>query len=422
MPRRARSPPTRGAVVTRVVWVTPFAPDHDGAGAHIRQAHLLAALAGRAEVHLVVPGRLADPRLRRAVASVREVDVPEPDAGRHGRARRRLRDLRVATVSRQPRQVDVFRQVRRELLAAAGELGEVDVAVVEFASLAPILPALRAGRKVLTFHYVDSEMSAHEARIAPGARHRWLFQRDVVTARRFEARALAAADLAIAVSDEDGAALAVHGVGSIVVVPNGVDVDRFQPGQLPSQPRLVFTGALHTPANVDGASRFCSEVLPRVRRAVPDVELAVVGARPVPRVLDLEALPGVTVHADVPSVVPFLKAARVGLVPLRIGSGSRLKALEAMAAGRPVVGTTIGLGGIAYVPGTHALVADDPAGLADATVRLLEDEGLATAMARRARALVEERYRWDRIADRFADLVLAPAAPDGAAPSAPGPP
>lgn len=397
--------------MTQVAWLTPFPPDHDGAGAHIRQAHLLDALAARAEVHLVVPGRVSDVRVRRAVASVREVDVAEPDAGRHGRARRRLGDLRVATVGRQPRRIDVYRQVQRWLLAAAGALGEVDVAVVEFASLAPILPELRATRKVLTFHYVESDMSAQEARIGPHARQRWLFSVDVGKARRFERWAMGACDLAIAVSDEDASALGVHGTGRIVVVPNGVDVDRFTPTPLPSEPRLVFTGALYTRANVEGASRFCHEVLPLVREAVPGATLAVVGARPVQEVIDLADLPGVTLHPDVPSVVPHLEAARVALVPLRIGSGSRLKALEAMAAGRPVVGTTIGLGGLEYVAGTHALVAEDPAGLAAATIRLLRDDTLARSLAGAGRALVEERYRWDRIAGRFTDLVLSPIEP-----------
>ncbi len=412
--------PHRGEEMTRVAWLTPFPPDHDGSGAHIRQAHLLDALAARAEVHLVVAGRLADDRVRRAVASVREVDVAEPDPGRHGRARRRLWDLKVATVGRQPRQVDVFGEVQRRLAAAARELPEVDVAVVEFASLAPILPGLRAARTVLSFHYVDSEMSAHEARIAPTARQRALFALDVGTARRFERWALGACDLAVAVSAEDKAALEVHGAGTVAVVPNGVDTGRFNPSPLPAGPRLVFTGALHTPANVDGACRLAGEVLPRVRAAVPGTELAVVGARPVPRVLDLAGLPGVTVHPDVASTVPFLQAARVALVPLRIGSGSRLKALEAMAAGRPVVGTTIGLGGLAYEAGTHALVADDVAGLADATIRLLGDDALAAELAAAGRELVEARYRWDRIAAAFADLVLEPPPDRPGGPRGPG--
>lgn len=358
---------------------------------------------------MVAAGRVIDPRVRGALSSVREVDVPEADAGRHGQTWRRLRDLRVAVVGRQPRQVDVFRQVQSRLLAAARELGPVDIAVVEFASLAPILPGLQARRKLLTFHYVDSDMSAHQARIASGTRRRWLFAADVGRARRFERWALGACDLAIAVSDEDAAALSVHGTGRVVVVTNGVDVDRFTPGPLPVDPRMVFIGALYTGANVDGASWFCHEVLPRVQEAVPGAELAVVGARPAQKVLDLAALPGVTVHPDVVTVVPHLQAARVAVVPLRIGSGSRLKALEAMAAGRPVVGTTIGMGGLECTAGTHALVADAPAELAAATTRLLQDGVLAGALASAGRALVEERYRWDLIGERFADLVLSPS-------------
>lgn len=393
--------------MTRVAWVTPFAPDHDGAGAQIRQAYLLDALCRRADVHLVVPDRLADGRVRQAVASVREVEVAEPDPGRHGTIWRRARDLRIAIVGRQPRQVDVFRRVRRRLLDATRELGPVDVAVVEFASLAPMLPRLDAARGVLTFHYLDSDMSSHQASIAPGSRQRWLFTVDAAKARRFERWALGACDMAVAVSRTDAAGIAAHGTGAVEVVPNGVDVDRFTFSALPSQPRLVFTGALYTQANVDGIYQYCHEVLPRVRQAVPGVEVAIVGARPTERVRALGDLPGVSIHPDVSSTVPFLRAARVALVPLRIGSGSRLKALEAMAAGRPVVGTTIGLGGLEYVAGEHALVADDPAGLADASVRLLTDDGLASRLAVAGRALVEARHRWDVIADRFTDLVLA---------------
>lgn len=391
------------------MWLTPFPPDHDGAGAHIRQAYLFDALAARAEVHLVVPGRLVDERIRAAAASVLEVDVPEPDPGRHGTTLRRLRDLRIALAGRQPRQVDVFRQVRRGLARAAAGLGPVDVAVVEFASLAPLLPRLPAERKVLTFHYLDSAMSAHEAAIAPGPRQRWLFEIDARKAAKFERWALGDCDLAVAVSAEDASALRASEPANpppIEVVPNGVDVDRYRPTPIPAEPRIVFTGALYTPANVDGAERLCREVLPLVQAQEPAAQVTVVGARPGPEVLALGSLPGVTVRADVPAIAPFLEAARVAVVPLRIGSGSRLKALEAMAAGRPVVGTTIGLGGLDYTSGIHALVADDPAGLADAIVRVLREDRLATGLATQGRALVEERYRWDRIADRFADLAL----------------
>jgi glycosyltransferase involved in cell wall biosynthesis len=113
----------------------------------------------------------------------------------------------------------------------------------------------------------------------------------------------------------------------------------------------------------------------------------------------------VAVHADVPAVEPFLRRARVAVVPLRIGSGSRLKALEALAAGRPVVGTTIGLGGLETVAGRHALVEDEPEGFAEAVVRLLGENDLAHDLARAGRELIEASYSWTRIGGRYAELL-----------------
>jgi glycosyltransferase involved in cell wall biosynthesis len=104
--------------------------------------------------------------------------------------------------------------------------------------------------------------------------------------------------------------------------------------------------------------------------------------------------PGVTVHADVPAIDPFLRRCRVALVPLRIGTGTRLKALEAMAAGRPLVGTTVGLEGLDLVHETSALLVDEPAAQAAAIVRLLRDDAAATAQVNAARELAVSRYDW----------------------------
>jgi len=100
-------------------------------------------------------------------------------------------------------------------------------------------------------------------------------------------------------------------------------------------------------------------------------------------------------------------------VPLRVGSGTRLKALEAMAAGRPVVGTSIGLGGLGLRPGEHALFADSAQGLASLAAQALVDDGLATRLAAAGRTLVEQRYDWRRIAAAYADELLARAVPLG---------
>jgi glycosyltransferase involved in cell wall biosynthesis len=137
------------------------------------------------------------------------------------------------------------------------------------------------------------------------------------------------------------------------------------------------------------------------------VQLDLVGRLPRPEVRALARTPGVEVHADVADTVPFLQDARVAVVPIRMGAGTRLKALEAMAAGRPVVGTRLGLEGLGVVHGRHALVADDSAAFADAVTALLLDADLAARMAANARPLVERDFGWDELGRRFVDAVLS---------------
>jgi polysaccharide biosynthesis protein PslH len=184
-----------------------------------------------------------------------------------------------------------------------------------------------------------------------------------------------------------------------------VDIRRFRPSSPASAPRVVFTGALHTLPNRDGILWFCEEVWPVIRREVADALLDIVGARPPDEVLALAEIDGVAVHADVPDVVPFLERARVAIVPIRIGTGSRLKALEAMAAGRPVVGTSIGMAGLDVRADDDVLIADAAQALASAVVRCLTDTELAAALGAQGRALVEERYSWSRIAAAYAAIL-----------------
>ena len=390
-----------------VAWITPFAPDRSGGGGQIRQAHLLLALARRAQIELICPGPVTDPDVRSAVARLVEVAPVAADwRGGHPWLRRAV-DLGASIVPRQPLEVRAFRPVRRTLGAAVASV-DADVVLVEFAGLAPLLPPGHPrGRWVLTLHNLPSRMSAQQASVLPHRRQRWFLTRDARAGSAFERRVAAAFDAVITCTDEDAAALG--GVGSVLVVPNGVDIEQFKPSPLPAAPRVVFTGALYTTPNVDAARWFCQEIWPQVRREVPTASLDLVGARPVESVRALARLNGVTVHADVVSVVPSIAAARVAVVPIRVGSGTRLKALEAMAAGRPVVGTAIGLEGLGLRAGVNALVADDAATFAAAVVRVLRDDDLAAALAAAGRREVEERFAWAAIAASFAQSVVAQA-------------
>jgi glycosyltransferase involved in cell wall biosynthesis len=384
-------------------WVTPFPPDRNGGGGQIRQAHLLLALARQATVELICSGPVRDPAVRAAVDRLTEVEPPRGWRDDH-RWVRRGADLLAVAGSRAPIDVRALEPVRQALAPAVRQV-VADVVLVEFAGLAPLVAGRRAGRWVLTFHNLPSRMAAQQAAIMPKRRQRWLLGRDAALASRFEQRAAAGFDAVITCTGADAGALA--STGHVLVVPNGVDLDRFHPTPLPAHPRIVFSGALYTSPNVDGAIWFCRRLLPLVREQVPDVEVDIVGFNPVEEVRALDALPGVAVHADVADVAPFLESARVSVAPLRIGSGSRLKVLEAMAAGRPVVGTTIGLEGLDLEPGRQVLVADDAIAFSTAVRRLLADDALATSMASEARVVVEERFGWSGISSAFADSILS---------------
>lgn len=402
-----------------VAWVTPFPPDRNGGGGQIRQAHLLLGLAERASIHLVCPGPVADPAVRSAIDRLTEVEPPESVwRDRHPWLSRGA-GLAALAGSRQPREVRWFGRYRPALASALRQV-VADVVLVEFAGLSPLLPPSRRGRWVLTFHNLPSRMAAQEAGVEEHRAQRWVFRRDATIAAAFERRAAAAFDAVITCTVADAAALGSP--GKTMVVPNGVDVGRFRPQPQVAEPRIVFTGALYTAPNIDGARWFCHEVLPRIRGTVPNVQIDVVGARPTDEVQALGALPGVNVHPDVADVAPFLAAARVAVVPLRIGSGSRLKALEAMAAGRAVVGTAIGLEGLDLRPDQDVLLADDAAAMAAATIRVLSDDTLARALADAGRATVQTRYDWSPIAARFTESVLGVADPAWTPPAAAGGP
>jgi glycosyltransferase involved in cell wall biosynthesis len=308
-------------------------------------------------------------------------------------------------------EVRAFAPVRRSVGAAlADPAGQaVDLVLVEFAGLAPLVPPSRSVPWVLTLHNLPSRMAAQQAAVMPRRRQRWLLRRDARIAGAFERQMAARFDAVITTTAEDATALAGADkalASRILVVPNGTDVDRLAPSPVPTTPRVVFTGALYTTPNVDGAIWFCHHVLPAILEAQPAVEVDIVGARPTAAVTQLGRLPGVSVHPDVADITPFLAAARVAVVPIRVGSGSRLKALEAMAAGRPVVGTTVGLEGLHIVPGVEALVADDAGAFAAAVVRLLDDDDVAGALAQAGRVAAEQRFAWPAIADHFAAAMV----------------
>jgi glycosyltransferase involved in cell wall biosynthesis len=229
-----------------------------------------------------------------------------------------------------------------------------------------------------------------------GGPRRILLEREWRRLRDYEGRIGRSVDVVLAVSAEDREALrAVMGAGAdIRVLPIAVDPDEV--GVLARRAdadRIVHVGTMFWPPNADGVRWFVRAVFPRIRAARPQAAFDVIGARP-PRAVRALAEPGSGVHVTgyVADPTPYLERAAVMVVPVLAGSGMRVKILNALAQGLPVVTTTLGCEGIAAQAGTHLLVADRPEDFAAATLRVLGDRALADALARNGRRLLETRY------------------------------
>lgn len=189
---------------------------------------------------------------------------------------------------------------------------------------------------------------------------------------------------------------------AVEIVPNGVDVTHYTPNtESEASAHLIYIGSMDWFPNEDAVSFFTEEVLPFVQTNVPEVRFTIVGGNPSARVQKLAEREGVVVTGRVPEIKPYFAEATVFVVPLRIGSGTRLKILEALAMGKAVVSTTIGAEGLALRDGEEIFIADEPKRFADAVLRLLTDTALRQKMGLSGRARVEQDYDWCNIGKKL---------------------
>jgi len=226
----------------------------------------------------------------------------------------------------------------------------------------------------------------------------------------YERRACREAGRVIAVSETDAATIrSEFQAPRADSIPTGVDVAFFTrpPQEPPAQPdSLVFVGSMDWMPNTDGVQWFLTEILPLIHARIPQIQVCVAGRRPSPEIVALaRRFPQVTLTGTVPDIRPYLWNAQVSIVPLRIGSGTRLKIYESMAAGAPVVSTSVGAEGLPLSPGEHLLIADTPESFAASCVTLLESAEKRRAMAQRAWELVSARFSWESVAQAFEALL-----------------
>lgn len=226
--------------------------------------------------------------------------------------------------------------------------------------------------------------------------------------KRFEREVCLRAHAVVAVSQQDADAIAfLDAKIKPVVIPNGVDCDYYVPSlegvcaKPLAELSVVFTGKMDFRPNVDACVWFANEILPPLRKEIPLAHVSFVGQKPSAAVLALKERQGVEVTGMVPDTRPYIADAAVFAVPLRMGSGTRLKVLEAMAMGKAIVSTSFGVSGIECANGREVIIADEPNEFARAIALLMRDHARARELGENARQLAVEKYEWKKLIPRF---------------------
>ena len=396
----------------RVLFLSQIVPYPPHGGVLQRGFNLIRELGRHATVHLLAFVHPDELRTEDAVAESRRVlgqfcEVVEyfPLWAKTSPAHRAAA-LALSAVSSQPYSVIAHRSSAfRRRTAAALAAGGVDLVHADTIALCQFVDPRSALPRALTHHNVESVLMERRAAVDTGVAARTFLQRDSAKLRALEATESPRYDVNIMVSAVDAAVLGRHAPGvRTAVVPNGVDIEYFTPDPSQETPALVYTGGMNMFANRDAVMHFVTEIWPLVAAQDSDAKFYAVGQDPPPELAAIAARdPRIVVTGYVSDIRPFVRQSAVYVVPLRVGGGTRLKVLDAMATGKAMVSTSIGCEGIEAVPGQHLLIADEPGTFAAATLELLRNPARRLALGQAARALVERTYAWPIIGRRLLD-------------------
>jgi polysaccharide biosynthesis protein PslH len=266
-------------------------------------------------------------------------------------------------------------------------------------------PGERVPLVIVDSHNIDYDLARQYARSASSVARRVYAEANWRKLRREELGTYRKADGVYLCSATDERRLLdeVPGVRHTAVIPNAADVEYYRPRSTDPPPdgrTVVFFGHLSYLPNVDGVLHFVQDIWPRIAAEHPEARCRIVGGQAPPSLLAL-AGPRIELTGFVSDLRPHLAAAAAVVVPLRLGGGTRLKVVEAMAMGKAIVSTALGAEGIDAVPGRDLLLEDEAAGFADAVNRLLAEPKLAARIGQSARELAVERYSWSGAAQKL---------------------
>lgn len=311
-------------------------------------------------------------------------------------------------------------EAMKQALTGLFEKSDFDFVQLESIHMGACLPIIRAARNrpavICDWHNIESDLMSRYAEREASLFRRAYARRTARLMSQFENHALRDFDAHLTVSPDDAGRLReLKPDAEIRVIENGVDTTRYSDKEIerayaasatrsPKRNRIIFVGSMDYHANIDAVISFAREVWPVLHLERPELIFTVVGRDPANEVRALASLPGVEITGTVDDVRPFYREAAAAIVPLRVGGGSRLKILEAMAAGVPIVSTTLGAEGLNVQNGENILIADSNQDFSAAVVGLVNNDEQREQLGKAGRELVALRYDWGKVGGELASM------------------
>lgn len=387
----------------RILYISSWYPFPPTNGIKIRIYHLLKALARKHRVTLLAFNRspasepLGAPEFCERVEVIPWVTF-QPDRWR----------ARLALFSPYPRSLaDTYSPAMAQAVQRAEAQTEFDVVIACTMETARYALQSRAPTKILEEHNFNSGIMQDQYARQQTLRDKARYGLTLYKSRRFEADYYCRFDGCTVVSEQD-----LRGVRELVgnklklkVIPNCADAAYYDVDYTPEPETCVFNGSLTYFANFEAMRYFLSEIWGQIRAAAPNARLRITGDSRQVALNDLSLDNSVLLTGLVDDIRPVVGKSWAAVVPLLQGGGTRLKILEAMALGTPVISTSKGAAGLEVTPGKHLLIADTPAEFAAAVLGLFRSPAQRNELAGNARALVRERYDWARAGAEFESFV-----------------
>lgn len=402
----------------RILWLSHFVPYPPKGGCFQRSYNLIKRVGADHDVHLIAVKhksgdhpeaeiREARTELLRHCKSVHILDISSTTTP----AKLAVRAL-TSVLQAQPLTVTIYRSAQlRALVRKIVAEEKIEAAHFDTISMAEYLPDVGTIPTLMTHHGAESFMIRRRIRNERSLPRKLFFFLEWLALQRYEARMCPKFSNNVVMSDLDQQILAGIAPRAVfTVVSNGVDIQYFKP-VLPTPPgnrTIVFAGRLDQYSNRHGMLQFMQHAWPALAQAYPDATIHVIGSNPPGEIKQLgERDARVKVHGFVPDVRPYFEGAAAAICPIWDGGGTRIKVLDALAQGMPLVATSIGAEGIEVVPERDLLIADTPQGFVQQISRLFDQPDLRQRLSANGRKLAEGVYSWDSIARKLSRLYAA---------------